>query len=155
MATPTQRSILTQLATNLAAITVANGYKTTVATVELTFKDWESAAVDTVFPCIGIAQGPTRYAYHYGRMRCTLPVNLSVHVDAADASARYDALENLTDDIIKAIYDDHDLSGNAIDVKLITTHPDSGDPDTMDSRGGNGSMAVLLEVIYERELTGS
>jgi hypothetical protein len=153
MATPHKTTILAGIKTALEGISIANGHKTDVVTVEQSIKDWQSVP-PSLRPWVGFKPNKERYQvdspYH---LWVTLPIYIGAHI-IADTEALADiAIVNLQDDIIAALYADPTFGETAVDVKLIDGQSDIGDPDRLEGGavdGYSGTFDMNWEVIYER-----
>jgi hypothetical protein len=153
MATPNSTEIVNDLVTALSAISVAGGYKTDVETVSRTVKTWDEA---TQRPEIGVGKQPVIYEpYAPNCLRCTMQVSLVAHILNATEAGRLTAVENLLDDIIKAIYTDHTRSSNAIDTKILRSDDDLGVGHSVTHQGYGASLLVELECKWDRTTSGS
>ena len=146
MATPARRLILSNLKSTIEGVTVANGYKTNIVTVESVAKSF----ADTVSgekPWVGIYPKRESLAYeHGGVIRVTFTALLICHISRATASVRADSLNDLLDDLIAVLSVDTTRGGNAVMTSIVTVETDEGDPDAY----GHGSMVATTEVIYYR-----
>ena len=159
MGTPARNLIIENVATTLAGITVAGGYKTTVATVSRVIKNWndvlssEFPLVCFAFPREVIAQRP------FGLMEMRLRGHVIGHVNTGTDALRSDLLSNLQDDIIAVLNVDPTRNGNAVSTSIGQPagdgETDEGDPDTMDTRGSTGTLVLPIEVFYERTVNQS
>lgn len=153
MTTPHKTTILANVKTTLEGITVANGYKSTVVTVEQEIKDWQSIGISQR-PWIGFR--PTRETFepegpHYIRVKMGLYIG--AHVNASTEALVDAAIVNLQDDIIAAMYSDPTLGDTAVDVRILNGQDDIGDPDRAgggSSDGYSGTLDQNWEIEYER-----
>jgi len=154
MGTPARESILDDVQTTFEGITVANGYKTTVVTVERKIRHWGDVAASER-PWIGYMSQPQRFEHKaFGSLRVIMPLYIAAHI-AGDTKAEVaSALVDLEDDIIAALSVDTTRGGNATMTHIVSQQDDAGDPDTVDSQGVSGTLEVIAEVIYHRS-TGS
>ena len=151
MGTPARKSILDNIGTVLATITTGNGYKTTVVSVEPFAKGWGDMGAG-LKPFIGFAPGSERFQYQpCGSIRVALNVALTCHISGSTQSARSTALNDLLDDIIKALSLDTSRGNNAIATTVSQVETDEGSPDSSEE----GSMLVGVEVAYLRTTSGS
>jgi hypothetical protein len=153
MATPHKTTIIAAIKTALEGITVANGYKSDVETVEKLIKDWQSVS-PSLRPWIGFRPGKERFQadapYH---LWVTLPIEIGSHLIADTEDLVDTAIVNLEDDIINAMYEDPTLGDTSVDVKLIEGESDIGDPDRLEGGaidGYSGTFVMRWEVTYER-----
>lgn len=163
MGTPARTSILADIAATLATITVANGYKSTVAQVDRYLRDYDDVDASDK-PWLGFFPGPERAEHRFGGcITMTLPVTIVGHVSVAstgaetvDQTARTVALSNLQDDVIAALSADIRRGGNAIETRLsgIASQTDEGVPEHESDAGGSASIQLTFEVVYDRT-TGS
>ena len=151
MGTPSRTSLLLDIKTKLEAITVANGYHTTVVTVAPYFDSRDTIPIDER-PYLGF--GITRdeaTTDPCGRiyMRAQLYV-IGIVTDAAWGT-RADKIQKLIDDVIAALLSDQTRGGNAISTELVAVETDEADPDA----GADGGFCVCeFAVTYDRT-TGS
>jgi hypothetical protein len=151
MATPRRLLALADLVEALEGISTEDGYKTTVATVARVYKTWDDVQ-GAARPFIGVLPVGNPVTYEPMRhIRQVANVNLYCHVSGATPEARAAALENLLDDIVRAIGEDHTRGGNAIDTRIVEYVTDEGDPDAP----GGGSMEVRLEIPFIRSADGT
>lgn len=153
MATPHKTTILANVKTTLEGITVANGYKSTVVTVEQKIKNPQDVGT-SLRPWIGFrptkemfeAEGP-----HFIRVKMGLYIG--AHVNATTEALVDVAITNFQDDIIAAMYSDPTFGETAVDVRLIDGQDDIGDPDRAEggsSAGYSGTFEQNWEIEYER-----
>ena len=152
MATVGKVAWMQRVDTVLTGITVAGGYRTTVARVEPMIKTWEEVGRGiTPFVGYGIATTISEPYYPGNQIRCVATLNIVAHVSEADADAALVALGNLEDDILGALMEEPTLDGNAIDIKWRSTQDDVQDPHASTvTRGGRGSMLMEFEVTWDR-----
>jgi hypothetical protein len=156
MADPNELAILQNLQTTFASISTSGGYKSDVDAAELFYRAIGYDAEKAGEVVVGIVPTQTTVEpYAFEIYRCTLTVEVACHVQASGASARYQAISNIVDDIIAAVNSDVTRGGNAIDSKVTLWRSDMGDPDTYDHRGGSGLAVVTVTIIYDREVTSS
>lgn len=154
MGTPLREAILDDVQTTLEGITVANGYKTTVVTVERVIRHWGDVG-SSLRPWLGYMSQPQRFTHQpFGQMRTVMPLYIAGHITASTKAAAAAALTNLEDDIIAALEADTTRGGNAVMTHIISQQDDAGDPDTVDSQGVSGTLELIAEVVYQRD-TGS
>jgi hypothetical protein len=144
------------IATVLATITVANGYKTTVTTVERNLKGWDRIGVQGM-PWIGLHVESEDFEHHAcsNVIRAQLRVAIVAHINAATQALRATGIANLQDDIIAAMNVDQTRGGNASSTYLLSSESDESDPDAIDSKGGQGTVIVRFEVVYFRTTTST
>jgi len=145
--------IINQVKTGLDAITTGNGYSVTVGGVEKVLRDWNDSET---FPRPWIGFRPAQESYKYEmshRLRCTLQLQLVAHVTPAAGAvdAVYTQIENLSDDIIRALRQGVLRSGCAESITLTQTQTTEGDPSSFES----ASLSMLFNIVYYRtEPTG-
>lgn len=151
MATPARQLILDNIATVLATISVANGYKTNVVTVERTLKSWGDVGV-ALMPWVGYAPiGQARPTYKpNGLIDVRLPVTIVGHVNTLSGSAKTEALAKFNDDLIAVLNLDTTRDGNAIRTNWQGTQTDEGNTSSDDHRGGSGTLVMQFEILYQR-----
>lgn len=152
MGQPNRSAIIADLQTTLAGITIANGYKSNVTTVERVFRDREDArAESTAFPWIGFVVGRQTNAYEPGRqIKSTLNTEVIGHVSASTEEGRTDAVADLEDDIIAALGVDTTRGGYAIHTIVDESESDESQPDAVDSSGVAASVILRIRVVYIR-----
>lgn len=79
MAAGAQELILTNLKAALEGITVANGFRTEVATVEWAARDWCEAPQTATLPWIGIAPQEETFEARMGYIEGTWQIDLITH----------------------------------------------------------------------------
>ncbi len=150
MATPVRKNILDALVDLFEDITVANGYKTTLATVARTVKDWGTWGAQEA-PALGMKPGKEAFTYEPGQLLVKLPIELGVYLVATSDTERSTKLNNVLDDVIAALESDPTLGvAGVIETNILGGETDEGDPDTADSRGGSGFLVINIEVVYLR-----
>ena len=138
--------ILAAILGGLQGITLANGYSMDVVTVEKVLKSWEDVP-DSKKPWIGFAPDVERYEYQpTHRIRCFLDLRLIAHVSEKTVDERYEALENLSDDVIRALRQSVIRSGCADSITLTELQTDEADPLAF----GAGSFTMLFRLSYTR-----
>jgi hypothetical protein len=153
MADPSYNLILQNILTTLSGISIADGYKTDVATVYGSVEDWEAAHETGVFPWLGVMSGLVRSEYQPGQMmRVAMTVSIVAHVMAGTLPEKITLIGNLQDDIIAAMHQDITRGGNAVMTTLTDQQDDSGDSGSMDDRGGSSSAVLTFEIVYFRTI---
>lgn len=153
MGTPNRQLIIDNIKTTLESITVANGYKTTVHTVEILVENWETVGGNER-PWIGFKpNSQTIETMPFNTMRARLPFSLVAHVNTASKALTKTALDNLHDDIIAALLSDITRGGNACFTTITSHDDDIGNSDSTDSRGVGGTLRVEFEVVYFRNIS--
>jgi len=158
MATPAKTTILAAIKTALENITVTNGFKSTVVTVEQAIKG-PNDVLTAIRPWIGYMPERERFEYHGPEyVLCKLPVYIGAHVQAATNALVDTAIVNLQDDIIAALFDDPTFGDTSVDVRLLDGDDDIGDPDR--GMGGgedgySGTFDMHWEIEYERTTTST
>ena len=151
MGTPRRRSILSNIGTTLNTISVANGYKTNVATVEAVGKSWGDMGTGEK-PWVGYAPGRETLEYFpFNDIKVALSVTLICHISASTQAARSSQLNDLLDDVIAVLSVDTTRGGAAISTTVNTVETDEGSPDA----NGYGSMLITLTVSYLRTTSSS
>lgn len=155
MATPARALILDNLETVLVAIGSNATDKTAPQKVERVIKDWVSVGGNER-PWIGFrpAREITTHT-PFGRIEVRLTVDIVGHVSSGSDGERSDRLNDLMDDIYAALNRDTTRDGNAVTTTVKQTETDEGSPDTIDSRGGGGSLVMNVEIFYERTTSAS
>jgi len=151
MGTPPKESILDNFQTTLEGITIANGYKTDVETVERLIKEWHSVGAGLRAWVGYMPQVSTFKYYAFGQLRVTMPIIVAAHVNAATKALASEAITNIEDDILAAISADTTRGGFATMTHLISQQDDIGDPDSIDSQGAGGTLTMTFNVVYHRD----
>lgn len=152
MATPARITWLQSIVTALDAISSGSGYHTASVSVERVYKTWDDLSPSQV-PYIGILPIENTLEYHGGRrIEQTSRVNLYCFVGGTTPTTRTTALENLLDDIIKALGADTTHGASAIHTTLLAYVTDEGD---QDAPAGIASMEVQALVKFERSMDGT
>lgn len=154
MGTPNRTSILLNVNTVLNTITVANGYKTTVALVEKYLRGRDDVPVGSR-PYLGFgAARETPEHEPCNQIYFRMPLVVIGHVSSADWTTRSAALNNLIDDTIAAMENDTTRGGYAISSKVTGVETDEADPDADNVLDG-GTCIVEFEIYYVRAITAS
>lgn len=153
MATPVRRLILDNIATVLATVSVANGYKTNVETVARTLVSWGEIGAAQM-PWVGFAPiGQSIPSYKpNGVINVTLPLTIVGHVNSRSGATKTEELADIEDDLIAAMDADTTRGGNAIRTNWLGTQTDEGNPDSDDHRGGSGTLVMMWEILYQRSI---
>jgi hypothetical protein len=162
MATSKRQTILQAIETTLQGITVAGGYNNDIGAsqVSLKFRSYDDPAT-TEFPQLIIVSGDSLYTaiapdrYTSGRSQQTLDgwqieVLGYVHVetDTADEGLITQALEDLVQDVLKAIFANEDLGLSYVchtGLRAILPY--------MDFENNIGVVHIILEVKYDFKRT--
>jgi len=146
MATPRRKLILDDYITALSGITIANGYKTNVVTVERVIKSWEGSKPGEK-PSIGILPQREDITHEPSKqMRVNMTVLVVCHVTGTTIADRYTKLNDLLDDVITALNFDTSRNGYAVSTTVIAVETDEGDDDAL----GDGSMVVHTQCVFYR-----
>ena len=138
--------IIAAILAGLQLITVAGGYLTNVVTVEKVLRAWDEIG-DSKKPWIGFSPEVERYEYQPSHLiRCFMDLRIVAHVSEKTVDARYTAIENLSDDIIRALRQSVVRGGCADSITLNELQTDQPDP----SAYGAGSLSMLYTVTYYR-----
>lgn len=151
MATPVRELILDNINTVLNTISIANGYKTDVTTVERTLVSWGDIG-SAQMPWVGFApigQSSVEYKPNH-LLHVRLPVTVVGHVSVRSGAAKTEALAALEDDVIAVINADTTRGGNAIRTNWQGTQTDEGNTSSDDHRGGSGTLVIAFEILYQR-----
>lgn len=158
MGTPARNLIIENVATTLAGITVAGGYKTTVTTVSRVIKNWNDV-LSSEFPLVCFAFPKENIVHQpFGLLEVKLRGHIIGHVNTGTDALRSDLLSNFQDDIIAILQIDTTRGRNAISTTIggqADAETDEGDPDTMDTRGGTGTLVLPVEIFYQRTVNQS
>jgi hypothetical protein len=118
--TPARTSILADIKSTLEAITAANGYKTTVNTVEPYLRSRNDVQVGNARPYL--AFGPDRENYTHNatqEMRAVMPWTIVGYTNGSGTWATASAeINKLIDDVIAAVMADPTLGGNAVQTVI-------------------------------------
>jgi len=149
MGTPNSTSIVNYLVTQLGTITVAGGYKTTVAEVTRYGRNPDEAPRR---PSLDVHKGPVDYTYVHGnQLRCTMAVHVFGHVYGDTEAARLIAVENLLDDCIAALFSDPTCSSEAIDLTIRRSEDNVSDlPSLRTNQGLGADLVIELQVRWDR-----
>ena len=151
MVTPRRKLILDDYITALSGITIANGYKTTVVTVERVIKSWEGSKPGEK-PSIGILPQREDITHEPSQqMRVDMTVVLVCHVIGTSAADRYTKLNDLLDDVIVALNFDTSRNGQAVSTTIVSVETDEGDDDAL----GDGTMVVHTRCVFYRTTAAS
>ena len=139
--------IIGAISTALAGITAAAGYATTIATTEKVLRDWNDTKTFPR-PWAGFRPTTETYAYEMSHfLRCTMGLQVVAHLDVTpDVDAHYTALENLSDDIIRALRQGVIRAGCAESITLQQTETTEGDASAVES----ASISMLFSITYYR-----
>ena len=151
MATPARRLILDNVASVLATVSVANGYKTNVTTVARALVSWGEIGAAQM-PWLGFAPvGQSTPSYKPNDLiNVTMPLTIVGHVNSMSGATKTEELADLEDDLIAVINLDTTRGGNAIRTNWLGTQTDEGNPDSDDHRGGSGTLVMMWEILYQR-----
>ena len=129
MATPSRKLIVDNIKTTLEGITVAGGYKTTVAKVEVLAKTWLQVA-EVVRPWLGIVPKETMYQHLPGGLvRSTFKIDIIGHVIKGTYAEKRERLANLLDDQWAALNVDDTRGSNAVSTFITESETDEGAPE--------------------------
>lgn len=158
MADSNRLAALKNLVTVMGTITAGNGYATTVATVVKSFVDWETGPPRGTLPIVAVVPLDATYDYLSARTTACVGVRITQNVaieyvySATTQDIVWQTGDELADDIIAAVSVDRTRGGNAMDTRVVSVETDSGNVDTMDSRGGVAAGIVRLAVDLARDL---
>jgi len=108
---------------------------------------------DIIRPSIGIYKSGATYTHTSGAIRCVIPVDVILHMDAADTDQeRSRQITNAREDILKIIGSDGDLGGAATQITIATSDSDETQPDVVYHTGGIVSLVVGCTVILHIEV---
>ena len=144
MSTPSRKLIIDNLKTTLESITVANGYKSTVNTVEVLAKTWLQVS-EVVRPWLGIVPQETQYEHlPAGRVRSVLKISIIGHVANGTYEEKRTRLSDLLDDVWGAVNVDLTRGANAVNTMITASETDEGAPEA------EGTIVIDLNVVYMR-----
>ena len=153
MATPVRKLILDDIESTLKAIGTMPNAKTSPCVVQRVVKEWDTSGSHSR-PWIGFRPSTSSFVYRpFGRVEVRLLVDIVAHVSGDDDDERADNLNDILDDIVAALQVDTRRGGHAIHTTITQSETDEGDPDTIDSAGGGGSVVLRAEVFYERTVS--
>jgi hypothetical protein len=148
-----RQAILDDIATTLATITVANGYRTTVDTVERVLRQWDDIKPGAR-PWLGFGPNPEApdVVVHSpsNRLDVRMEVLIAGCVEAESGAARTAAVSDLVDDVIGALYADIRRDGNAISTMMIDLASDEIHPDSHVHDGGTAYFVSRWAIQYYR-----
>lgn len=154
MGTPVRTSLLLDIKSKLEKITVDNGYKTTVDTVQEQVRTRDDVKPGELpYVAFGIErESYTHDAFSHVRVAAEVVVVGYIDGGGLTWAQKSDGVNDLIDDIIVAMISNFNNSDYAVQCKLLRSLTDEWDPDQ-----GNDIAAcvVYFEVIYNRELTTS
>jgi len=156
MATPVRELILDNIYTVLNTISIANGYKTDVTSVERTLVPWGDIGAAQM-PWVGFApigQSSVEYKPNH-LLQVRLPVTIVGHVSVVAGELKTQALAKIEDDIIAVINADTTRDGNAIRTNWQGTQTDEGNTDSDDHRGGSGTLVMAFDILYQRSVNST
>lgn len=154
MGTPSRTSILLDIKSTLTAITVVNGFKTTVVTSESKLRSRDEVVGDER-PYTGFGPGRSTYENLMGHMRVTMPWTVVGYVQEDDEIIASAAINDLEDDIIAAVMADPTLGGFATFTKIVDDLTDEADPNRRDISDDGNAAVVNFETIYYRDYGSS
>jgi hypothetical protein len=147
--------ILDDVESSLLAITIGNGYRTTVRTVDREVKvRHEVGSQQMPYIGFGLTETTSEPTLPGGLIRCVSRMTVLAHVSAASADDATTVLAGLEDDIIAALMGAPTRDGNAIDTLWMRTVEDVPDPASPTSTG-RGSMAMEFEIRWVRSVDRS
>lgn len=139
MATPSRALILDHVQAALSAL----------GTVQRTFRDWGEVGKGEM-PWLGCWLGKTTFQHTPGReIRAIAELRVLAHVNHESPADRAQALAAMEDAIIAALNVDITRGGAALGTFLEASETE-GQDDTIDSRGGTGTLGMLFRIIYFR-----
>ena len=146
--------IIRDIRDTLETISVANGYSTDVAHVEIGIRTWTEVP-QSQRPYIGIA--PEQEASYdrvvNGVYDVVMPIAIAVHVDGPDAEDRLDALDQIEDDILTALRVDPRRGGAATATHPVGLGTDEAEPAKLPH--GTGLFRWVVEYQRDDEATPS
>ena len=115
--------------TTLAAITVAGGYNHDIGTIERGIRNLDNVT-DDEFPVLfmpGASEArKDRTKIHFESSMSVLIVGYVKDTDGVEGGIQVQ-LDDLIEDVTKAMYADEGLGGNALELAVIAVDPDDGD----------------------------
>ena len=154
MADTLRKKIVDNLKSTLEGITIGNGFRTGVNTVESVLRHWDDISSE-IRPWIGFVAGREIFQYQPSfRMRVTLPFTLAAYLTVTGTGDtavdnRESEITKLHDDIIVALNADQSRGGNAVMTTIRTVETDEGEDRTCRG-GGDGVLIMTFEVVYHR-----
>lgn len=157
MAVTSKALILRDIRSTFEAVSIANGFKTDVTTVEEFLRSRDEVETGNR-PLIGFGADQETYEHHMGNvMRVQLPWTAVGYIRETDSEVWDDSLDtinDLRDDIIAAIMADHTLGGSATQTLLLSDLDDTADPNRRDISEDGGAVVLNFMTTYYRT-TGS
>lgn len=153
MAAAIRESIINALETMLATITVSNGYRTEIATVETKAKDWaelkDSESNSTDGGWLGIVPQEETYVDHPGIIQSDWTIAIIGHLRLATntEAAALTAASDLATDIRKLIYNTGSgaLGVAGVHFARITRRSDSlGSPEAIEEKWTTARIDVVV-----------
>jgi hypothetical protein len=152
--------MLLQVQSQLEDISIANGYKTDVVTVE-PFLRTREVPRGSLRPLLGFGFGSETYTHSASNnMRASVPWMIVGYIDTSSNEttggwvAASAAMNNLIDDVIAALLPTTELNslgGYATQTLLKSVMTSEQDPDRED----DGAIVMELTTIYHRDTTAS
>lgn len=151
---PRKLAILQDLVAALGTISIANGYRTDVETVEHGIRLWDEIKRDER-PYLGVAALSWRYGNEMnGVYDVELVVKIAASVNGREGLEIATALDALEDDVIGALHIDVTRGGTPGSRNAIKTVMRMGESDEADPRERrHGTMLLEAVVEYQRRRT--
>lgn len=157
MGTPREQTIVDAIETVFGTISIANGYKSDVTTVEQVIRDWQQVP-GGLRPWLGINAGEDAgKPQSFEDVWMTMRVGIGGHVQGDTKALAVIATINLKDDVWAAMYSDPTFGDTAVDATYVSHRDDRADPDCAiggASKGYGGTFYQFWDIEYERT-TGS
>lgn len=152
MASSKRRLIIENFKTAIAAISTANGYATDPQAFPDHYVDWDSGPIGYPLPTIACFPGETVWQYldSCRNVRGTLTMFVEYVFAAPDQSTIWDTSEAIFDDVLAAVSVDTSRAGYALDTRVRQDESESGNADTMDSRGGIAAGIIRFDIDFFR-----
>lgn len=155
MAVPKRQLILDNLFDALVAIKTTAGARSVPCKVERILKEWHHTGI-AQRPWVGMRPALETHVHQsFGVVDVTLRIDIVGHISSHNDLERAQHLNDLMDAIIAGIQLDTQRGCNAISTTVKSTETEEGNPDTVDSRGGGGSLAMVVEILYQRTTSAS
>lgn len=152
MGTPARTNILLDIQSVLGTITVVNGYKTTVVTVEPTFRSRDDVSIaERPYLAFGLGKETVDHDA-FNTMRVVAPLVIVGLVSSSSWTTRSELLNKLIDDVVAALSADPQRNSNAISTYFKGWETDEADPDA----GADGGACIIEgEIHYYRSCSAS
>ena len=139
-----RRQILNNVQTTLAAISIANGFRTDVKKAEQVLRHWDDVP-NANRPWIGFIPRLETYVYQPGVIRVTLPITIMAYVKAGtNVTIKQTTTNDFMDDIIAALNADTARDCLAVSTSISDVVTDEGE------QSGSGIIQISVDIVYYR-----